>query len=167
MMQYSQAKLRKNDCRDDLMAFVALHPGQKARIAKIKNTDAQWPITVPNPKLDYPDNWQTSFGTTMNQANLDVYKFLNDTERELTLHWQTAWNIRYCHNCSKEYSFKVSNNPACPTCGQFNITPIYRRIRTNDSDPNRWMYFWRPRDGIPYRVYDPSVEYVYVVVYGE
>lgn len=166
MMQYSQAKLRKNDCRDDLASFVGFHPGVKARIAKIRNKEAAWPILIPNPKLDDPNNWIQSFGVPLSHANIPNARFLNATEEDLTLHWTISHNLRYCTKCEVEYTIGMHNDPKCPTCGGYDIVSVHRLVRLSD-DPDRWIWFWKPRPGTPYRIPDPSVEFVYVVVYDE
>lgn len=149
--------------------------GYNAWIEVQKNGEQSYPILIPNPELDNPHNWTSSIATTSQPKT----NFLNNTEKDLTENWICAFS---CSEKAVEAYVKegkiteglirlaTDNVPEAHLCNiRKTDATKFRQIYTKDgydyTKPS-FYHLWKPKEGIPYYIPDPSIDKVFVVCYN-
>jgi hypothetical protein len=92
-------------------------------------------------------------------------RFLNDTEKDLVENWSAAFgDPKRIEAYRKDRKLHKDLVKGIGTCFPIRKEDL-RKLRT-DLPPgfNLWTTYWKPKDKIPYRVPDPTIDKVYVVV---
>lgn len=151
--------------------FACINSGHSAWLEIRENTDTDipYPITCKNPLLDDPFNWTSLYGTLRNNSEVLKKHFFNETEKNLTIHWISAFGTEAAIAKYKE-SGEITKDLMRGTGVEFPIriedANRYREMFVGDGyQYGNWMYTWKPKDGISRYILDPNVEKVFVVCY--
>lgn len=138
-----------------------------------KNTDIDipYPITCQNPLLDDPFNWTSLYGTLRNDSKILRMHFFNETEKNLTIHWISAFGTKAAIAKYKETG-EITKDLMRGTGIEFPIriedANRYREMFVGDGyQYGNWMYTWKPKDGISRYIPDPNVGKVFVVCHDD
>lgn len=148
-----------------------LNSGKNAWIELRDNGDQEFPIMIPNPVLDDPFKWQFSYGTPTNKEDIEKHQFLNETERDLTLNWVSVMGTpeavaAYQKDRTIIEGLILGGSVSCPVRRE--DANRYRAEVTGDNYQYGLMTdWWKPLEGIPYYIPDPSLGKVFTVCYDD
>ena len=146
----------------------AVEAGKNAWIEIRKNGEQDFPIMIPNPALNHPKAWTMCYATKRNEEDLLNHRYLNETEKELTYNYTTAFGEqeaidRYYETgvLTKENFFGVG------ICHAVKIKDAieYRKNIDGYNSFSYWVTFWQPREGA-YRV-PADIERVFTICYDD
>lgn len=148
--------------------------GHNAWLEIRKNGDQSLPISIINPELDDPFNWEFNFGSFATTAS--ITKFLNETEKDLMLNWEHAYATKEAAEAYRKHgkitkglfngsgeSIPVKRRDAQRYRDTF-VKDGYQYQKPSSSKPT-WMNFWRPKKNIRLWVPDPKIQYVFTVCF--
>ena len=149
--------------------FSCLNSGKNSWIEIQKNGEQDFPIKISNPALDNPFNWTMAYGVPRNEEEMEKYKYLNDTEKDLTYNWYAAF--------SDPKAAKLYQNTGKITRKLFNGMGICTSVKMADIDAWRakqgkepfgysWVTYWKPKDNIPYWI-AADIQEVFVACYND
>lgn len=147
-----------------------LEAGKNAWIEIRKNGDQAFPIMKSNPKLDNPFNWEMMYGTPRNIIELEKHKYFNETEKDLTYNWTCC----YGEAAAIEEYQKTGKISAGMFKGIGIGHPVkiqdvnaYRKQIGKPCDHSYWATFWKPKEGISYKIVDESIGDVFTICFDE
>ena len=161
--------------KDPHVAMVSLmdclNRGTNAWIECRDNGDQDYPILIPNPVLEDPFKWQFAYGTPgSSNEEIEKHNFLNDTQRDLTMNW-----VAMMGTPEAVAAYKKDRTLMKGLMGGSICCPVRRedaeRYRAEIVGDN-YLYrlttdWWKPLNGIPYHIPDPSVGKVFTVCYDD
>lgn len=163
--------LATKDPQEAMMDLMnCLGSGHNAWIEIRENGDQEFPITMVNPLLDDPFNWQFNYGTRKDMEEIEKHSFLNDTERDLTMNWVGVMGTKEAVDAYKKdrtlmEGLILGGSVGCPV--RIEDANRYRAEITGDN--YKYDYFtswWKPADDIELYVPDPSVGKVFTICYN-
>jgi hypothetical protein len=132
-------------------------------IRKCLNDEVAYPVTIVNPALDDVLNWTTRFGVPYSYSKFVGKKYDHPTEKLLS----EEYVPKFLPEDIRDEYLKTGKLPdKCPSMGI--CTPVKRvdvGLTPNIHDPSNrgWYTTWEPKKGVPFRVPDPDIEYVFVL----
>lgn len=127
----------------------AIEAGKNAWIEVRKNGEQDYPIMVPNPKLNHPRAWTMSYSIPRNRTVLENHKFINNTEKDLTLNYTVAFGTQEAIDRYYETGILTSDNfRGMGICHAVKIEDAieYRKNIDGYKDFHNWIYFWKPQN---------------------
>lgn len=151
-----------------LMGLTAcIENGNNAWIEIRKNGDQEFPIKKKNPLLDNPFNWTSYVGVPKNEKELSEKTYFNKTEEDLTYNWTSAFGTKDAikayqdsNKLSKDLLLSGGINHPIKICDAQKI-----RSQTDNYEYGYWVYYWKPKDNIPYLITDDEISEVFTVCY--
>lgn len=144
----------------------AIEAGKNAWIEIRRNGDQDYPLMIPNPNLDHPKAWTMSYGTIRNEMDIINHKFLNETEKDLTNNYTTAFGSQEAVDRYYETGVLTKENfLGVGICHAVKIEDAieYRKNDDGYSNYRHWVYFWQPRNNA-YRI-PANIDKVFTVCY--
>ncbi|MDF2880206.1 MAG: hypothetical protein K0R54_763 [Clostridiaceae bacterium] len=147
----------------------AIDAGKNAWIEIRKNGDQDIPIMISNPELDHPKNWTMFYGCRRNLKELENRSYINDMEKELTYNYTTCFgpekavdNYYATGQLTKDNFFGIG------MCHAVKISDCieYRKNTDGYNNYEYWVTFWKPKDGIAYRV-PKEIDKVFTICYDD
>lgn len=129
----------------------AIEAGKNAWIEIRKNGEQKYPIMVPNPALNHPREWTMSYGTLRDESKLLDHKFLNETEKDLTYNYTTAFGSQEAIDAYYETGVLTKENfLGMGICHAVKIKDAieYRKNIDGYNNYYQWVTFWKPREGV-------------------
>ena len=154
------------DAHRALMGLLScLDAGYNAWLEIRKNGDQDFPIMIPNPELEKPENWTMSYGIPRPKDNFADEKFLNETEKDLTLNWTAVFGEKEAaENYYRTGKLSKDNIKGIGYCHAVRIQDAneFRKAIDGYSGYGYWATRWQPQKGISYRV-PAQIEQVFTV----
>jgi hypothetical protein len=144
-----------------------LESGYNAWLEIRKNGDQDFPIKISNPVLNKPENWTMSYGIPRPKDNFANERFLNETEKDLTLNWIAVFGEKEAaDNYYKTGKVSKENFKGMGYCHAVKIEDAnkYRKSLDGYSGYSYWATRWQPRNEIPYWM-SAQIEQVFTVCY--
>ena len=167
--EWTMATTNPNEAMLGLVS--CLQYGYHAWIEVQKNGEQRYPVTVKNPALDDPFNWEAMYGTLRNKQELETVNFFNETEKDLTYNWIQAFGTK---EAVEEYERSgiiiegLINSMGNAHPVRIKDADWYRKHITGDGyEYGAWMYRWKPKKEIPFYIIDANVTNAFVVCYDE
>lgn len=138
---------------------------------ELRCNDAQdFPIKIKNPALDNPFNWTMSYGTVRNEKELLEHHYFNETEKDLTYNWVACFGNKEAVQLYQEKGIisegLINGFGICHPVKIRDSNKYRKKIAKDNYEYGYWVTFWKPIDGIPYYIPDPSVKRVITICYN-
>lgn len=136
--------------------------GNHAWIELMENGTQDFPITVKNPALDNPFNWEMNYG--LPRSSMGDISYFNETEKDLTENWVNCFG--------QSDAIKAYQENGVVSEELFNGS-VRHPVKFEDAKKFRpnfnkfWITRWRAKEGIPYHIPDPSVKRVFTICYTD
>ncbi len=144
-----------------------LTAGKNAWIESQTNGEQSYPVTVPNPLLDNPFNWTMSYGSPGDPPENQQY--VNETHRDLTLNWTACFGqadaIEAYANGGKLTKPAIEGMGKCFPCRKADFLALRTDLK-GWTFKELWTTYWKPVEGIPYRVPAP-IGKVFVICFND
>lgn len=150
---------------------------KNAWIEQVNNTELDNAITIVNPELDNPFNWEFSYGAYESKNDIDKEQYFNETEKDLTYNWTNGYGSaeavkKYQSNGEVTEGLLLSAGISSPV--RIEDAQRYRDLFVKDgykykypsTSERTWVSHWRAKEGIKYRVPDPNVGKVFIVCFN-
>lgn len=150
---------------------------KNAWIEMVNNCELERAITIINPELDNPFNWEFAYGTYETKNEIDKLCFINETEKDLTYNWIHGFGSaeavkKYQSNREITKGLMLSVGVCSPI--RIEDAQKYRDLFVKDgykykypsASEKTWISHWRPKEGVKYWVPDPNIGKVFVVFFN-